>query len=869
MKNPLMSFVGLLLVVAANLSVWAWLNRPQEPAAGWSGKITGLSFSPMRRDDNPLQGRMPTPAEIDSDLKFLSGKVIAIRTYGMHDGLELVPELAEKHGLNVTAGAWIGPEAASNEHELNNLIHMGRNHRNVVRLMVGNEVLLRDDIPVEQLISYIHEVQKQVGRRVGTAEPWHIWLKYPELTKAVDFIGIHALPYWEGIPVDQAVDHVFKTYDELRRAYPDKPIIFTEVGWPSAGPAIGRAIPSLVNQAKFLRTFLNEVELRDIVYYIMEAFDQPWKTNIEGPAGPYWGIYNVNREPKFPMIGAVQQRPAWKQWAGIAVLLALLPALYFAFRRQRVSMQGKVLFAVVTNFAASGIAWSASIGASQYQTPLSASLWIVLVLMQILALLVLLAEEVEVAEVLWRRNPLREFRSLAFHPDYPYPKVSVHVPIHNEPPEMVQQTLEALARLDYPHYEVIVIDNNTRDPAIWQPIQILCQNLGSQFRFFHLECWPGFKAGALNFGFRQTSTDAEIIAVIDSDYIVSPQWLNSLTPYFKDPQVGFVQSPQDYHDSEENLFKRMCYWEYAGFFYIGMIQRNDFNAIIQHGTMTLIRKSALIKTGHWAEWCITEDAELGLRLLCDGYDSVYVKESFGRGLMPDTLSAYKTQRFRWAYGAVQIMKRHLRAFLPFACSGLSPSQKYYFVAGWLPWLSDGLALIFVFASLGLTAHLVSTFSPMDLPIAALVFPTISIFCFKIVRSLWLYAAQVKCKFRDSICALIAGLALMHTVGKAVLTGFTTSGRPFVRTPKLESSRPLLSAIAMIWEELILLMMLWGAAWWVNSIEYFQNAQGHLWISVLLVQSTPYLAAVLMAAINVLSMLEHQPAPVAAAIANTA
>jgi exo-beta-1,3-glucanase (GH17 family)/cellulose synthase/poly-beta-1,6-N-acetylglucosamine synthase-like glycosyltransferase len=860
MKTVLQTLIGLALVIAANLSIWAWLNRPHEPGASWDGRIMGLSFSPMRRVHDPLQGRMPTPAEIEDDLAFLAGKVVAVRIYGVTSGLELVPDLAAKHGLNVTAGAWIGPDPARNERELRNLIRIGHDHRNVVRLLVGNEALLRGDVTVEELIGYVREVQKQVGRRVSTAEPWHVWLRHPELARTVDFIAVHILPYWEGVHVDDAVDYVFMRYDQLRRAYPDKPIILAEVGWPSAGSAIGQAIPSLVNQAKYLRTFLNAVEPTNIVYYVVEAFDQPWKLDHEGTAGAYWGIYHADRTPKFPMRGAVLPLPTWKQWAAIAVLLAMIPAMYFALRRQRVGTQGKVLVALVTNFAASGIAWSASIGASQYQTPLSAAVWIVLVLMQAIALLVLLAEAVEVAEVLWRHNAARDFQPLAPRPDYPYPKVSIHVPVHNEPPEMVRETLEALGRLDYPDYEVIVVDNNTKDPAVWQPVQSLCHELGPQFRFFHLERWPGYKAGALNFALWQTAPDAQIVAVIDSDYVVNPQWLKSLTPYFDNPRVGFVQAPQDYRDGNENLFKRMCYWEYAGFFHIGMVQRNDFNAIIQHGTMTLIRRTAVSRAGHWAEWCITEDAELGLRLLREGYDSVYVKESLGRGLMPDTLSAYKTQRFRWAYGAVQIMKRHLRALLPFSRMGLSASQKYYFVAGWVPWLSDGLALLFVLASLGLTVHMIGSQPAADPPIAALVFPILGIFTFKIIRSLWLYAAQVRCGFRNSIAALIAGLALTHIIGKAVLSGFTSSGRPFVRTPKLERGRPLLSAAAMIWEELLLLVMLLGAAWWVHSLDRFDNPQGRLWVIALLVQSVPYVAAVLMAAINVLSTLERQPAP---------
>src|SRR3546814_11625936 len=113
-----------------------------------------------------------------------------------------------------------------------------------------------------------------------------------------------------------------------------------------------------------------------------------------------------------------------------------------------------------------------------------------------------------------------------------------------------------------------------------------------------------------------------------------------MVPYFAKEDSGFVQSPQDYRDRHESLFKDMCYWEYAGFFHIGMVQRNYFNAVIQHGTMTLVRKSALIKVGAWAEWCICEDAELGIKLYREGYASVYINHSFGRGITPATLAGY-------------------------------------------------------------------------------------------------------------------------------------------------------------------------------------------------------------------------------------
>ena len=144
----------------------------------------------------------------------------------------------------------------------------------------------------------------------------------------------------------------------------------------------------------------------------------------------------------------------------------------------------------------------------------------------------LLAEAHEWAEALWLKQSRRPTLPQAL-PDHLLPKVSVHVPAYNEPPEMLMQTLDALAKLDYPDYEVLVIDNNTRDPAVWQPVQAHCERLGARFRFFHVAPLAGFKAGALNYVLRETDPAAEVVAVIDSDYLVEPNWLRDLVPFFE------------------------------------------------------------------------------------------------------------------------------------------------------------------------------------------------------------------------------------------------------------------------------------------------------------------------------------------------
>ncbi|HMM13362.1 MAG TPA: glycosyltransferase [Parvibaculum sp.] len=862
-------FVFVLpVVIAANLAIWASFNRPHE-AEAWTGEIVGFSYSPYRLGQDPTKNVNPTREQIETDLKLLAGTVQAIRTYSVIRGQEDIPDLAASHGLSVAAGAWIGTDQKRNDEEIANLIKLAPK-RNVVRVLVGNEALLRNDLPVSELIDKIREVKKKVWKPVSTAEPPHIWLKHPELVKEVDFIGVQILPYWEGIPVDRAVDAVFERLDELHRAYPDKPIVITEVGWPSRGKIIprkpypgipeaelsGEAVPSLVNQATFLREFLNRAKKADLTYYVMEAFDQPWKAAEEGAAGSYWGIYNAERQPKFPMAGSIIEAPHWRFWASIAAGLALVLAVVFMLRRQHVETAGVVIFTIMTQIAASALAWAGLSVTGLYLTSVDTFIWSFLFLAQGLLLIVLLAEAIEFVEVIWTRHGERHFEPFEKAEAYPPNKVSIHVPIHNEPPEMVRETLLALSKLDYPNFEVLVLDNNTVDPAVWQPVRDYCAQLGPRFRFFHLENWPGFKAGALNFGLKMTAPDADIIAVIDSDYQVSPNWLRMMVPYFAKEDVGFVQSPQDYRDRHESMFKNMCYWEYAGFFHIGMVQRNYFNAVIQHGTMTLVRKSALEKVGAWAEWCICEDAELGIKLYRSGYDSVYVNHSFGRGLTPDTLAGYISQRFRWAYGAVQIVKHHWDALAPWARKGgLTPAQRYYFLAGWLPWFADGLALLFTIASIGLSLFALYAPKMVQLPVAAFLIPTIGSFIFKFVRSLLLYAVRVRdCSFIESLGAGVAALGLTHTVAKAMLNGMITTSKPFIRTPKCEDKPPLAAAIIQVREEAVMLTLLWGLAIAFFLNQDFSDSLSRLWICVLLVQSVPYAAAVLLSFINVLPSL---------------
>jgi exo-beta-1,3-glucanase (GH17 family)/cellulose synthase/poly-beta-1,6-N-acetylglucosamine synthase-like glycosyltransferase len=840
------SLPGLLIAAAfaaLTCAVWAFLNRPAaEPP--WPAHIQGFAFSPFRTGEDPTHHVMPTDAEIDADLKLLAGKINAVRTYSVDGSLGDVPQLAERHGINVAVGAWIDDHRDANERQLETAIELARTHLNVMRVFVGNEVALRGDVPLKELEGYLDRARAAIGQPVGTAEPWHVWLKHPELAEHCDFIGVHLLPYWEGVPAETAVGYSLEQFRRLQKAFPTKQVIIAEVGWPSRGRTHQSAVASEANEALFLRRFLIRAEHDQLIYYLMEAFDQPWKAYQEGAVGSYWGVYDVNRQPKFAFTAAIVRVPEWHTLAAISVAVALFILFAFYFNSATLRNRGRSFLAVVVYTAATITVWVSYDFTQQYMTVSSVVAGVLLLLGMLGVILVLLAEAHEWAEAHWVTSRRRLGPPVRANGD-PQPKVSVHVPAYNEPPDMVIETLEALARLDYSNFEVLVIDNNTRDEAVWRPVQAHCAKLGERFRFFHVAPLAGFKAGALNFALQQTAPDAQIVAVIDSDYVVEPNWLSELVPGFQDPRIAIVQAPQDYRDESQSAFKAMCYAEYRGFFHIGMITRNERNAIIQHGTMTLVRRNLLEGAGGWAEWCITEDAELGLRIFEAGYQANYVPTSYGRGLMPDTFIDFKKQRFRWAYGAMQILKSHARSLFT-EDGSLSAGQRYHFVAGWLPWVADGCNMLFNISALAWSAAMICLPRQIDPPLVMYSVLPLSLFTFKLAKLVHLYRVRVGANFRQTAAAAIAGLALTHTIGTAVMKGLFTRGEPFFRTPKKGGSQRVLQALGAARDETIMMLGLWLSAWGVSHVTTWQTRgpDRFAWIVVLLIQSVPYASSLI-------------------------
>ena len=852
---------GLNLVVFVALAAlftgfWALYNRPVS-VPDWPESISGFSFSPFRLNQNPQKDQFPSDDEIRSDLELVSKNTDNIRTYSVKGSLADIPRLAEELGMRVSLGIWIGPDEAENEAEIERGIEIANNSRSVVRVIVGNEALFRREVTVEQLTAYLDRVRKAVKVPVTTAEQWHIYEKYPEMAKHVDLIAAHVLPYWEYTPMDNAVPFVLERAKELRAKFPRKPLLLAEVGWPSNGRMRGGADATQADQAIYLRTLTNALNKRGYNYFVVEAFDQPWKVGDEGSVGAYWGVYNAQRQPKFNFTGPVVNIPQWRALAVASVVMALLALTLLMIDGSALRQRGRTFLTVVAFAGGSVLVWIAYDYSQQYSTWFSLTVGGLLGIGALGVFIVLLTEAHELAETVWVRKRRRPFDPVLTDTGY-RPKVSVHVPCYNEPPEMMKKTLDALSRLDYPDFEVLIIDNNTKDPAVWEPVRDYCEVLGPRFRFFHVAPLAGFKGGALNYILPHTAPDVEVVAVIDADYCVEPNWLKQMVPHFSDPKIAVVQSPQDYHDGEENVFKKLCYAEYKGFFHIGMVTRNDRDAIIQHGTMTMIRRTVMDEL-KWADWTICEDAELGLRVFEKGYSAAYSHQSFGKGVMPDTFIDYKKQRFRWAYGAIQIMKGHARALFQGKDSKLTLGQRYHFIAGWLPWIADGMNIFFTVGALLWSSAMIIVPKRVDPPLLIFATPPLALFFFKFGKIMFLYRRAVGVDLLRSFQAAVAGLALSHTIAKAVLYGAFTKTIPFFRTPKMASNHGLLVALAEAREEVFIMLLLWGAALGIVLVQGVPSRDMMFWVAMLLVQSLPYLAALVMALLSAAPKAQEAPA----------
>lgn len=334
--------LAIALALAALAMLWSWWRdaQPVPVADGPAARLQCISYAPSGGKYRPLSP--VTREEIRRDLAVLAQRTGCVRTYTVSDGFDQVPAVARELGLEVILGAWIGREAEHNEREVALAIEVTNRHRDTIRaIVVGNEVLLRHELPPDELAALIRRVGTATGLPVTYADVWGFWVKHRVLSEAVSFVTVHIIPYWDDDPVgiDAVIPYVDELYAEMRRQFPGKEVLIGETGWPSTGRPRGAIEPGRVNQARYVREFAVLADQRGIRYNLIEAFDQPWKRLPEGTVGGHWGLYDVDGREKFPWTGPVAEMPGGATvvtWAiGASVLGGLCGWLWGGASRGR------------------------------------------------------------------------------------------------------------------------------------------------------------------------------------------------------------------------------------------------------------------------------------------------------------------------------------------------------------------------------------------------------------------------------------------------------------------------------------------------------------------------------------------------------
>ena len=420
------------------------------------------------------------------------------------------------------------------------------------------------------------------------------------------------------------------------------------------------------------------------------------------------------------------------------------------------------------------------------------------------------------------------------------PFVSLHLPAYNEPPELLIKTIKAAEQIDYPDFEVVVMDNNTKDPAVWRPVEDYCRDR-PRVKFVHVAPWPGYKAGACNLALRRyTDPRAEIIGLVDADDLVQPHYLGETVSYFADPGIGFVQTFEGNREFEGSSYYTACVDSYQAFYLSNMSSRNERDTVPFVGTMGLFRRSALTAIGGWNEWCICEDTEASLRVLKDGWSGVYIPRCFGRGIVPPSFAGMLTQRHRWCYGAMQILRLHWRSLMPWDRSPdnqLTAAQRRDYLTASLSWFRDLLMLAFSLILLVITGLLATgsgfAVAPLDgslsvLPLSLIIIATI---CMMFTLRYW-----TTMSFRRAVLSLVISLSVTWVIARGCVEGVARRDGVFLRTSKSDGRRTIFTALKLTRWETAMAAALYLSTGLLASLKH----PPWLLVFIVFVQATVYL-----------------------------
>jgi len=257
----------------------------------------GLCFSPYEEGQNI--GDQLSAAQIQRRMNIVAPHTQWIRSFSCTEGNEFIPQLARKRGLKTMVGAWIGKDKEQNNKEIDALIKLAKDGL-VDVAVVGNEVLMRDDLSEQEMLNYIKKVKEALPNiPIGYVDAYYQFLDRPSLVDACDLILINCYPFWEGASIEHSIQYLKQMYAVTKNVANGKPVIITETGWPNKGDNTEGAVPSDVNAMKYFANTMDWAQKEDIKIFYFSSFDESWKVHHEGDVGARWGIWNKTEKLKY------------------------------------------------------------------------------------------------------------------------------------------------------------------------------------------------------------------------------------------------------------------------------------------------------------------------------------------------------------------------------------------------------------------------------------------------------------------------------------------------------------------------------------------------------------------------------------------
>ncbi len=259
--------------------------------------LHGLCFSPYEEGQNI--GDILSEAQIRRRMDIIAPHTKWVRSFSCTEGNEWIPKIAQEKGLKTMVGAWISGDRAQNEKEIEALIQLAKSGK-VNIAAVGNEVLLRNELSLQEIVQYIQRVKTALpGIPVGYVDAYYQFHQHPTLVEVCDLILANCYPFWEGANIEHASHYLQQMYAVTQEAANGKPVIITETGWPNKGENTKNAEPSPQNAMKYFININNWVVQDEISLFYFSSFDESWKVHHEGDVGARWGLWDKNEHIKY------------------------------------------------------------------------------------------------------------------------------------------------------------------------------------------------------------------------------------------------------------------------------------------------------------------------------------------------------------------------------------------------------------------------------------------------------------------------------------------------------------------------------------------------------------------------------------------